>query len=211
MNDFFIQSLAKTLQHPLPGEAAQLLMATGMRNIFQPKEKPAEAAVMILLYPRTEGLSLVLIRRSVNNGPHSGQISLPGGKKESNDIDLNDTVLRETQEELGIDTRSISMIGKLTPLFISVSNYRVFPFVGYTRETPRYQPDPVEINYLIEVRLDTLLNPESVSSKVVDYKGKQWTIPFYRIKQEEIWGATAMILSEFLEVCRWATPSSSQK
>lgn len=157
---------------------------------------------MILLYPEHGELTTVFMKRTVYPGVHSGQISFPGGRFEPEDSDLQTTALRETEEEFGIDARSIKVLGKLTPLFIPVSRMEVHPFVGYLTERPMFLPDPREVERLIEIRIAALLQASIVKTKPQNYKDYKGFVPYFEVHENHVWGATAMILSEFLEIIR---------
>ncbi|MDF1575136.1 MAG: CoA pyrophosphatase [Bacteroidales bacterium] len=189
----------KRLQGPLPGEGAQLRMAPAFRGSFPWQEKPVHAAVLALLYPSRGDTHLVFIKRNEYDGPHSAQVSFPGGAREAGDLSLEETALRETREETGV-TGSIEILGSLTPLHIPVSNYMVYPFLGWMEETPEFDPDPTEVQYLIEVSLKELLDPAHCDSETIRHHDRAINAPFYRVGKDKIWGATAMMLSELLQL-----------
>jgi len=187
------------LRSPLPGEKAHQRMIPEIRESFIHEEDPVEAAVMILLYPSSGKPSLVLIKRNEYPGHHSAQVSLPGGMREVADESLEKTAIRETCEELGIPG-SMQILGSLTPLYIPVSNYLVTPFVGWMNRRPDFQPDISEVQYIIEAPLDTLTDPVNQGNETIFRHGAMIEVPCYLVGKELIWGATAMILSEFLEL-----------
>ena len=162
-------------------------------------KKPVDAAVMALLYPAGKKLHLVFIKRNAYDGPHSAQISFPGGARENGDPSLEDTALRETREELGINSE-MEVLGSLTPLYIPVSNFMVYPFVGWLCEAPVFRPDPSEVQYVVETSLEALLDPMNRDSETLFHHEMPIEAPFYRVGKEKIWGATAMILSELLQL-----------
>ncbi len=131
--------------------------------------------------------------------PHSAQVSFPGGAWEPNDGSLLETALRETREELGI-TQEIHVLGSLTPLHIPVSNFMVTPFAGWMDEHPLFQPDPTEVQYVIESSLHELSDPVNILSESWEQHGRTIIAPYYRVGNEKIWGATAMMLCEFLQL-----------
>ena len=199
-----IEWLRQRLAQPLPGFAAQERMIG--RVIPHPPAVPANArisAVMCLLYPDTAGLHMLLMRRMEDGGAHSGQVSFPGGRQDPEDRSLLDTALRETREEVGIDAVHIDVLGALTSLYIPVSNFNVFPFVGFTPGKPAMNISVDEVSYTIETPLSYLLNDANktvadVSSPAVP--GLIRNVKAYRLPDDGIiWGATAMMISE-LEV-----------
>ena len=187
------------LHHKLPGEKAHLQMAPTFRGEFTSMENPVPAAVMALFYALDKETHLVFIKRNEYDGPHSAQVSFPGGVREQGDLRLEETALRETREELGI-LEEIEILGSLTPLHIPVSNFMVHPFVGWMEETPVFRPDPAEVQYVIEASLAGLLDPSNSDSETLFHHGRPIEAPFYRVGKEKIWGATAMMLSEVLQL-----------
>jgi 8-oxo-dGTP pyrophosphatase MutT (NUDIX family) len=195
-----IEKIKHHLSGPLPGLNAQRKMAPAVDkelNFNMPLQK---AAVLVLLFSQNDCFYTVFIKRAEYEGHHSGQISFPGGKFESTDIHLMSTSLRETAEETGINASDISIIGKLTSLAIPVSNFEVQPFVGYIEKKPVFNPDPTEVEYLIEANLNILGNRKSKKNKIMTLGNYSIHVPYYDYQGNHIWGATAMMLSEFLEV-----------
>ena len=187
------------LSSKLPGEEAQFKMAPASRREFKHDGDPLRAAVLFLMYPSTKGTTLVFIKRNEYNGPHSGQVSLPGGAWEAGDEVIENTAIRETMEELGIDG-DIKILGSLTELLIPVSNYLVSPFVGCLDHRPEFHPDHSEVQYIIETPLENLLDPRNKDCEMMVSHGQSLWVPFYHINEEKIWGATAMMLCEFLQL-----------
>lgn len=189
----------ESLKHNLPGESAQMLMAPTFRGQDPEQGDPLRAAVLILLYPIEGELHVVFMKRNEYDGPHSGQVSFPGGAWEPQDLSLEQTAIRETREEMGIE-EGLEILGALTPLLIPVSNFLVSPFLAWLEHTPSFFPDRSEVQYLIEVPLKELLDPALRESEIIHHHGRSIEAPFYRVGKEKIWGATAMMLSEFLEL-----------
>ena len=188
------------LSMKLPGKQAQFRMAPTFRGAFSHAADPVRAAVLILMYPSIEGTtSLVFIKRNEYDGPHSGQVSLPGGAWEKGDGSIENTAIRETREELGIDG-NIEILGSLSELLIPVSNFLVSPFVGYMDQTPEFYPDESEVQFVIETPLQELMDPRNQDSETMVRHEQTIEAPFYRVGDEKIWGATAMILSEYLQL-----------
>ena len=188
------------LSMKLPGKLAQFRMAPTFRGAFSHATDPVRAAVLILMYPSIEGTtSLVFIKRNEYDGPHSGQVSLPGGAWEKGDGSIEHTAIRETREELGIDG-DIEILGSLSELHIPVSNFLVSPFVGCMDQTPEFHPDESEVQFVIEIPLMELMDPRNQDSETMARHGQTINAPFYRVGDEKIWGATAMILSEYLQL-----------
>jgi 8-oxo-dGTP pyrophosphatase MutT (NUDIX family) len=204
----FIDRLKSVLALPLPGTRAQLKMTSNrrlreMREVRQ-MDKAIKSSVLILLYPGVEnGMpNFVVTLRQKYNGVHSGQISLPGGRFELQDNDLIQTALRETHEEIGVDPTEITIIGKLTELYIPPSNYLVQPFVGFTVKHPEFQIQFKEVEKIIEIEIKHLLSDSNVIEKEFYSTAGLITAPSFVIGGAIIWGATGMILSEFKEILK---------
>jgi 8-oxo-dGTP pyrophosphatase MutT (NUDIX family) len=202
-----IEHIKKSLQETLPGPEAQAHMSPmQLRDErFLQKQRPQarQGAVLLLLYPHKGRLYLPLMQRPVYEGHHSGQISLPGGKQEPEDRDKIETALREAWEEIGVEPSQVQVIGQLSELFIPPSNYQVLPVVGYTRERPGFIADPVEVAAIIEIPLEELLHEKSIQQTYRTLAGGiRMKIPYYGVDEHVVWGATAMILSEFLAIVR---------
>ena len=177
--------------------AAQLRMAPQPRP-FRRDDVPGTAklaAVLVLLYPVGGALSFVLMRRTEYEGVHSGQISLPGGKREDNET-FEQTALRETFEEVGVSD-PVEILGALTPIYVPPSDFEIHPFVGYLPRRPLWSPDPNEVAEIIEAPLQLLLDPSIKGVEEWTRNGKPFTAAFYRIAHHKVWGATAIMLSEF--------------
>lgn len=197
----FIEKMKNSLSKGLPGREYQYLMAPAIRFKDTQQKSPRKAAVMALFFPGKDGgIRIIFIRRNEYDGPHSGQISFPGGMYEESDRNLKTTALRETAEETGIDINHIEIIGKLSPIAIPVSNFTVQPFVAVINYEPDFKPDPFEVKYLILADLDILLKKETCKKETRFLMSRETEVPFYHINEEKIWGATAMILSELLVI-----------
>jgi len=198
----FISELETELKNPLPGKDAQRLMAPSLRlpGISAFKSKTFKSSsVLILLYPDKSRLNTVFILRTLS-GPHSGEISLPGGKTEKNDSSAEYTALRECQEEIGVKIQDVRIIGKLTELYVPFSNYMINPFVGYIDYTPTFIPNKSEVDEIIQVSLIDLFSKSNRLSKPLRLAFIKVNAPYYNIKEKHVWGATAMIISELNEV-----------
>jgi 8-oxo-dGTP pyrophosphatase MutT (NUDIX family) len=201
----WIERLASELKNPLPGVDAQLRMSPAMRRPETAEYPLKNAGVLILLYPNEGRVYTVFIKRTEYEGVHSGQVSLPGGMFEEEDGSLVNTALREANEETGVNILSVTVIGKLTPLHIPVSNVNVHAFVGVADSRPVFLHDPAEVQYLIEESLDELLNEVNHKTKTMTLFGNEVVVPYFDIKGNHIWGATAMIISEFSEIVKRVT------
>lgn len=205
----FITSLGRALEKPLPGTKAQFKMAPYERVLkaFASKimgRPKKESAVLCLFYPKHGETYFALILRNTYKGVHSAQIGFPGGKVEETDDSLEDTALRETEEEVGIKREQIEIIGRLTEVFIPPSGFQVHPFVGFCKTLPDFEPNPDEVSKIIETPLSTLMDESNVGKKKITVSAVKLKInyPFFDIEGETVWGATAMMLSELKEMIR---------
>jgi 8-oxo-dGTP pyrophosphatase MutT (NUDIX family) len=204
----FINRLKRELALPLPGMQVQLRMTSNRRvremMEFRQSEQAIKSSVLVLLFPGRENAqpTFVVTLRPTYEGIHSGQISLPGGRFELTDENLMQTALRETDEEIGMDPAEVTIIGQLTELYIPPSNYLVQPFVGFTSGSPVFNPQPKEVEQIIEIPVRQLLDEKNVREKEISVAGIQFSAPSFVIGRTTIWGATAMILNEFKEILR---------
>ena len=195
------------------GEAAQLLMAPALR----PRQRPAAlgttprlGGVLLLLYCVDDELHLVLTLRPTYEGIHSGQVSCPGGRHEPPET-LVTTALRETEEEIGVPPAAVELLGQLTTLYVLPSDYEVHPFVGFhAGGRPVFAPHTREVAAIIETPLRLLLDPATRAEEEWNLRGLRMGVPFFLVGEYKVWGATAMILSEFVERLRAVshTPSA---
>ena len=197
----FIEQLKIRFQSPLPGEEAQMKMAPFSRQRFQQidpeKYNPRKSAVLILVYPFENSIYTLLIQRPVYDGVHSAQVAFPGGKFEITDTDLQHTALRETFEEVGVPSRDIEIIGKLTDLYIHPSNFLVSPFIGFVNKKPDFIIDAYEVQKIITIDLFSLNDSKIKSEKtIIHSSGFKIKTPYYEIDGLTCWGATAMMISE---------------
>ena len=154
---------------------------------------------MILLFPDGGLIHTAFILRT-EGGPHGGQISLPGGKQEKSDPDLAYTAKRETFEEIGVEPGLIREIGRLTPLYVPHSNFVIQPVIGFAASRPAFVPDHKEVAGIITPSLKALFDPENRKTMILKRGGFEITAPYYDAGGHRIWGATAMIMSEFEKI-----------
>jgi len=183
-----------------PGTAAQLRMAPRPRGIPIPGE-PRTAAALLLLYPHDDHWHLPLIVRGSGLRTHTGQVALPGGSVDPGES-IVDAALREASEEIGVPPHTVTVVGELTPLFIPVSGYLLHPVVGLAAARPDFRLDAWEVAHLLEVPLATLQDPAIVRHEQRTRNTDEGTvvleIPFFDVAGQKVWGATAMVLAEFL-------------
>lgn len=208
MNDQLPEYLSRRLQQPLPGPSAQYKMASLRRMeelglLPAPPPDAKVACVLNLLHWQEGRWHTVLIQRSANpRDRHGGQVSFPGGRYEPSDGSLAEVALRETEEEVGIPASKIRVLGQLTHLYIPVSNFLVHPFVGVLEGLPSFQPQAGEVESILTPALRLFQQAEN--KKTTDLTiGSGLTlknVPYFDVDGCMVWGATAMILSEFLEI-----------
>jgi len=194
------QVVRAALRLPLPGRPAQLTMAVRPRpgdRADIPESCPNVGAVLVLVYPVDGRLVTPLTVRTEQVELHRGQVSLPGGAREAADHDLVDTALREAGEEVGVSRADVEVLGPLSPLYIPVSSFCVYPFVGLTPHSFQFRADPNEVARVVEASLDQLLEPSMQGLERHERDGQTFEVPFYRVSGQKVWGATAMILAEF--------------
>jgi 8-oxo-dGTP pyrophosphatase MutT (NUDIX family) len=197
----FIASLKSELNN-LPGELAHREMA--------PFRKPTQdailahpnyrtSAVLLTLYEVKTELHFILIERQKYNGSHSGQISLPGGKYEKEDKSIKHTALRETEEEIGIHRREVSIIGQLSDVFIPVSEFLIHPFIGAVHQVPNLTLNTREVKEVVISNVSELLDEKNrVTTRIKLDNGMILNkVPAFNLQGKIVWGATALMLNEF--------------
>ena len=199
------ETIARALRlNEFDGLGAQSKMKPIPRPDRRPRQRPGrprQGAVLLLLY-RKEGIThLVLTRRRDDLDAHAGQISFPGGRREAVET-LEQAALRETREEVGIQPATITVLGELTPLYIPPSDFEVHPFVGWHAQAPAFVPQPAEVAEILEVPLHLLLARKTRRQETWERSDMSLEVPFYNVGRHKVWGATAMMLSEFLERVR---------
>lgn len=184
-------------QHSFPGGQAHMEMTPYKKELTIPQKEPRLSAVMVLAYGNEQSTEILLLKRSDYQGVHSSQVSFPGGKMDETDPDLKYTAIRELKEETGIDEDKIQLIGQLSSMYIPPSNFMVHPFLAISEYKPEVNLNQRESQYHFGIRLVDLLDDEYLSeTDVVTSYGKIKNVPYFRLNDEIIWGATAAILNE---------------
>jgi 8-oxo-dGTP pyrophosphatase MutT (NUDIX family) len=201
LTTLLLNNLKNNLNGPLPGASAQSRLAPVNRTLIDPAQlKPGEykpSAVMVLLYKNAvDELFFPLIQRMEYEGVHSGQISLPGGKQEETDTDLEQTAIRECYEEIGVEGE-IQLLGKLSPLYIPVSGFLVQPYVSFLNtDSPWFKPQVREVSAVYSIKLKDLLDDNNLNQGSIRVKEYSVIAPYFLLEDKQVWGATAMILNE---------------
>jgi len=198
-----IEQLKRNMQIALPGLKAMLKMAPPFREELiartLTRAQPRMAAVLVPITIKNQQIHIILTKRSTYPGVHSAQVSFPGGSKEQEDEHLQATALRETQEELRLKDSQIELLGALTPIYIPPSNYWVHPFAGILHNPPiEWKPQAEEVAQVLEPSLRQLLEPGIRVKKQTQTSEGSQEVPGFQLGQHFIWGATAMMLEEFL-------------
>lgn len=199
INGLTVEDIRLALTRPLPGVTAQVRLAPPYRleQLYQaPPADARPAGVLIAVYPRHEALHFLLTRRTDGVDKHKGQISLPGGKQEDGES-LLDTALRETREEVGVTIDAAAVLGMLSPVYIPPTGFLITPYVAAVPDRPRFAVMHREVAELIEVPLAALFDPIIVRREMWMLRGVEVEVPFFQIGPHKVWGATAMVLSEF--------------
>ncbi len=194
-------TLRKSLAKTLPGIEAQMRFAPDLlRHAWRTGQLPSEsrqAAALVLLYPHETGPAVALTVRASGLARHPGQISLPGGATDPGET-LAQAALREASEEIGVDPASVRILGELTPVQVIVSGFTLHPVVGLTDKRPEFIPAPGEVQEVLEVSLEHLRDASRIRQGTRIREGVAVEYPYFDLLGHQVWGATAMVLGEFI-------------
>ncbi len=204
----FIDDFIFSMQEGLPGDEAHVKMLPTGRKLLNHEEKRIlnyrPSAVAVVCYPDDGEIHSILTQRQDYPGKHGGQLSFPGGKFDPEDLDLENTARRECFEEIGIPMKCGITLGKLSEVYIPVSEFVVTPYVIFHEAKPFTRRNEIEVAEIIDFPLNQLLNEDSYrildiySSEGMKYKNT----PHFCLSEKMVWGATALILSEFREILK---------
>lgn len=198
--------LAEKLKTELPGIESHMKMVPEARRKeierFKGGQDARKAAVLICFGVHEDGdVFIVFIRRNEYDGVHSGQISFPGGRYEDEDLDMVQTALREAEEETNIRRSDVEVLGEISPVYIPPSNFYVKPVVAWAKNSLDLIPDPSEVREILEIPLNELLDPSNRQNKHIEHREfNVIDVPCFYVQGEIIWGATAMMLMELLDI-----------
>lgn len=201
--------LKETLQGELPGVNAHSKMlppGRRLKTLDDQLSSVKQSSVLLLIYPEGDQLHICLTKRPRTMKHHPGQISFPGGKVEKDDISAEMTALREAREEVGIDHQSIEILGKLSDLYVEVSQFSIQPFLAWADQKPDFRVDYGEVEELILFPISDFVNNEIISETELETATGPLHVKYYPHNGEFIWGATAMILSELIEIMKRQRP-----
>ncbi len=185
----------------LPGLNAQMRFAPvpphdGWRAGLLPAEA-RRAAALLLLYPGSAGPAVALTLRASGLARHPGQVSLPGGAADPGET-VAETALREAREEIGIDPGAVRLLGELTPVHVLVSGFTLHPVIGITDQRPLFTAAPDEVEQILEVSLADLRDASRIRHGTRLREGIAVEYPYFDMLGHQVWGATAMVLGEFI-------------
>jgi len=206
-NQQFISHLKQRLKNTLPGWKAQqnFMPIKGLPNIsYQSKNSLRKGAVLACLYEDNNELMTILIERTQDTSPHSGQIAFPGGKYETFDKNQIQTAFREAEEEVGLKQEHLELLGKLSSIEIPVSGFTVLPVIAWHEGIPDLNGNPREVASLIQTPLLPLI--KSLRVEEIPVREHQVTTPCFFTQKHIIWGATAMVIGELREIIREINP-----
>jgi 8-oxo-dGTP pyrophosphatase MutT (NUDIX family) len=193
--------LRERLAGTLPGLQAQLrFMPTPPLTGWKPGDFPSDARIaagLLLLYPGERGASIPLTVRASGLRRHAGQISFPGGATDPGET-LAQAALREAHEEIGVEPTSVRVLGELTPVHVLVSGFTLHPVVGITHQRPSFAPAPTEVEAVVEVSVADLQDASRIRQGSRTREGVAIEYPYFDLMGHHVWGATAMILGEFI-------------
>ena len=195
------QALRVRLAGTLPGVEAQMRFVPspsrpGWRIDHYPEDARI-AAALLLIYPREGDIAIALTVRASGLTRHAGQISLPGGATEPGET-LAETALREASEEIGIDPSAVRVLGELTPVHVLISGFTLHPVVGVTDTRPDFIASPAEVAEVVEISLDDLRDASRIRTGTRIREGMAVEYPYFDLAGHQVWGATAMVLGEFV-------------
>lgn len=208
INDFQNFLEKRLNQATLPGRSSQIRMApipvSGRAELREMEPSPSadNSAVLLLIFPNKEGVMELILTLRTSNINHGGQLSFPGGRAEEGESPA-ETALREAREEVDIIPGDVQIAGELSKLYVAHSDNHVTPVVGFLHYTPPLDPNPAEVEEAFTIELDSLLDKKNLAVEQWDLRDDAtYRVPYWDVHPVPLWGATAMMLSEFLDLYR---------
>lgn len=198
-------SLKNSLLSELPGSAIHSKMLPPGRRLKTYDHELSSvkmSSVLVLLYPEGDRLYTCLTKRPSTMKHHPGQISFPGGKVEKEDLSAEMAALRESREEVGIDPSTIEILGKLSDLYVEVSQFSIQPFLAWADKKPDFVVDFQEVEELILFPVSDFVVNETILETELQTVSGLLRVKYYPFNGAVIWGATAMILAELIELLK---------
>lgn len=196
------ENIKKALSQTLPGSVSHKKMLPLNRTLQANNEEVKNikhSSVLLLLFTENSDLNAILIKRPGHMKHHAGQIALPGGRIENGETAL-ETAFRETWEEIGVSPNQVQILGSLSELYVQVSRFHIHPFVGWLNKKPEFVINKNEVEKTIFFPLKLIKNSFD-EVELTTFSGLL-KVPCIQFEEEIIWGATAMILSEFYDAIR---------
>ncbi|MGR3810268.1 NUDIX hydrolase [Jiulongibacter sp. NS-SX5] len=199
-----VNTLEDKLKQPLPGHDNfyTKIRGSSLKQDIPDINTTKKSAVLIAFYPHEGESYLPFILRPPYDGTHGGQMAFPGGRMEEVDESFTRTALREAEEEIGLKALDVNILGELTEIYIPPSNYWVKPIVGVLDYKPVFFPDEREVDRVLEVPLSRLMNPNALTERKISVRGTRLKTHGFEVEDQWIWGATALMIGELLEVLK---------
>jgi len=192
--------LSDNLASGPPGRDAQRKMAHRLaygRHHGPVPDDSRQAAVLLALHRAASGWSIPATLRPETMKSHAGQVSLPGGLVETDET-VAQTALREFEEELGTAASQLQIVGQLTPIYVFVSGFEITPLIAISAKPLTFTPNPHEVAAVVELPLVELCDPARCGRHEINRRGLRFTVPHFAIAGQQVWGATSLILAEFV-------------
>lgn len=202
MKPLLPEHISHLLKAELPGKRSHLKMVPPGRELVvndQDIDLVRYSSVLLLLFPEDGQIYTCLIKRNASMRHHPGQISFPGGQTEEGESP-EVTALREAQEEIGISPLDVQLLGRLSELYVSVSRYTIFPYVGWMSHKPDFRLNRDEAEKLLLLPVRQFQKKPEIKQMLMSTSFGVMEVPCYLFEEEIIWGATAMILTEFFDL-----------